>query len=120
MRPSRANGVQAWSIEEERLGISPGACAITGLPAHTANTAPARIPIALMQMDFGATNARIASSLAGFRPNQSLFLLPDDTRGVALRRDAWTAPSTAGALCGTAASAPQSRRLTAGACDIFS
>jgi hypothetical protein len=58
-----------------------------------ANTSPARIPVALkgsglMRTDFGAANARIASSIKRFRSNQAFFLLPDDTRDVELRRDA--------------------------------
>src|SRR5436853_550093 len=81
MRPSRANGVQAWLIEEERSGIAPGACAATGPLVHIANTTPARIPIALqgsglMQTDFGATNARIASSIRGFRSNRDSSCCP--------------------------------------------
>src|ERR1041384_3510781 len=63
MRPSLANGVQACSTEEERPEIAPGACATTESLAQIANTAPARIPIALMPTDFRATNKRIASSL---------------------------------------------------------
>src|SRR6185295_2031585 len=102
MRPSLANGVQAWLLEAERSGIAPGVCAATGLLAQTANTAPAKSQIALrsnavLRTDFGATNERIASSLGRFRPNQALFFsrLPDDTRSVELHRDARTALSTA-------------------------
>src|SRR5262252_3733866 len=102
MRPSLANGVQAWSIEEERLEIVSGACAATGPLAHIADTTPARSHAAvrisgLLQMGFRATNQRIASSLPWTLPTDRAFFLlrlPHDTRGVELRRDARTALST--------------------------
>src|SRR6266705_4933512 len=118
MRPSRAKVVQAWLIEEERSGIVPGACADTGPLVQIVNTTPARIPIALqasgpMQTDFGAANARIASSIKRFRSNRAFFLLPDDTRDVELRRDAWTLPSVERSLprlsVSSAARAPRGR-----------
>jgi hypothetical protein len=75
MRPSLAKGVQAWLLDAERSGIAPGACAATGPLAQIANTTPTRIPIALMQTDFSAMNARIASSLEGFRQIKICFFV---------------------------------------------
>src|SRR3954471_2474303 len=121
MRPSLANGVQAWSIDDERSGIAPGACATTGPLAHIANTTLVKSHAALrirdvLQTDLRATTKPIASSLGRFRSVRisSCSWFSDDTRGVEPRRDAWTAPSTPDALCHTA-SAPQSQLRSPGA-----